>query len=76
MIKELCYSLLNRYQAGLEKAINDKGFMFDHVDRLYYKNNKISFRRAGSYLDSPERLKNEKATVTHNKVMKIFFSKR
>ena len=47
--------------------------MFDHVDRLYYKNNKISFRRAGSYLDSPERLKNEKATIYPQQSHENFF---
>ena len=36
---------------------------FDSVDALYYALNKISLSRDGSYIDSPECLKNKKATV-------------
>ena len=38
-------------------------FIFDSVDLLYYKFYKISLNRGGSYIDSPERLKNKKATI-------------
>ena len=38
-------------------------FIFDSVDLLYYKLHKISLNRGGSYIDSPEWLKNEKATI-------------
>ena len=67
MINELRNLLLNRYQVGLEKRINDRNVTFDHVDGLYYKNNKISFRRVGSCLGSPEQLKTEKATINPQK---------
>ena len=33
------------------------------VDLLYYKLHRISLNRCGSYIDSPERLKNKKATI-------------
>ena len=38
-------------------------FLFDSVDLLCYKLYKISLNRSGSYTDSPEQLKNKKATI-------------
>ena len=38
-------------------------FIFDSVDALYYDLNKISLSRGGSYIDSPEWLKNKKTTI-------------
>ena len=38
-------------------------FIFDSVDTPYYDLNKISFSRGGTYIDSPEWLKNKKATI-------------
>ena len=38
-------------------------FIFDSVDILYYDLNKVSLSRGGSYIDSPEWLKNKKATI-------------
>ena len=38
-------------------------FIFDSVDALYYDLNKVSLSRGGSYIDSPEWLKNKKATI-------------
>ena len=40
--------------------------IFDSVDVLCYDLNKITLNRVGSYTDSPERLKNKKATVNSN----------
>ena len=40
-----------------------KTFVFDVVDSLYYKLHKINLKRGGSYIDSPEWLKNIKATI-------------
>ena len=41
-------------------------FYFDSVDLLYYQLQKTSLSRKGSsYIDSPERLKNKKATINH-----------
>ena len=37
--------------------------IFDSVDALYYNLNKIRLNRGGSYIDSPEWLKNKKATI-------------
>ena len=38
-------------------------FVFDSIDLLYYKLNEISRNRGGSYIDSPEWLKDKKATT-------------
>ena len=36
------------------------GFIFDSVDLLEYKFNKVSLKRGRSYVDSPKWLKNKK----------------
>ena len=38
-------------------------FIFDSVDSLYYNLTKVGLSRGGSYIDSPEWLKNKKATI-------------
>ena len=38
-------------------------FVFDSLDLLHYKLQKISVNRIGSYIDSPKWLKNKKATI-------------
>ena len=63
IIEELFKSLLQRYQEGLEESIGGREFIFNRVDALYYNLNKISLSRGGSYIDSPEWLKNKKATI-------------
>ena len=63
IIEELFESLLQRYQEGLEESMRGSEFIFDCVDALYYNINKISLNRGGSYIDSPEWLKNEKTTI-------------
>ena len=42
-------------------------FVFDSVDLLYYNFCKISLKRGGSYIDSPEWLKNKKKATTNTK---------
>ena len=42
-------------------------FVFDSVNSLYYKLHKISLNPGRSYIDSPEWLKNRKATINRNK---------
>ena len=43
-------------------------FIYDSVELLHYKLHKISLNRGGSYIDSPEWLKNKKAATNpkHN----------
>ena len=38
-------------------------FVFDYVHLLYYKCHKINPKRVGSYIDSPDWIKNKKATI-------------
>ena len=38
-------------------------FVFDRDDLLHYILHKISLNRGGSYIDSPEWLKNKKKTI-------------
>ena len=44
-------------------------FIFDSVDALCYDLNKISLSRGGSYIDSPEWLKNKKAEQIQKIIM-------
>ena len=58
IIEELFRSLLQNYQKDLEGSMGGSEFNFDSTDLLYYHLQKISLKRGGSYIDSPERLKN------------------
>ena len=42
--------------------MKDSKFAFDYVHLLYYKYHKINLNRGGSYIDSPDWIKNKKAT--------------
>ena len=59
-IKQLFESLLERHQNGLEESMRGSEFIFDSVDILYYNLNKIGLVRSGTYIDTPEYLKNKK----------------
>ena len=63
IIEELYKSLLQRYREGLEESMRGSEFIFDRVDALYYNLNKIILSRGGSYIDSPEWLKNKKSAI-------------
>ena len=52
--------LLNRYQVGLKISTRGINFFFDCVHSLHYKCHKIKFKRIGSYIDSPNMIKNKK----------------
>ena len=43
--------------------MNRSDFVFESVDLLYYSLHKISLNRGGSYIDSPDWIKNKKATI-------------
>ena len=61
IIEELCESLLQKYQEGLEESMRGSEFIFDSVDLLYYNLQRISPNRKGSsYIDSPKLLKIKK----------------
>ena len=38
-------------------------FIFDSVQLMYYKCHKVNFKSGGSYIDSPDWIKKEKATI-------------
>ena len=62
VIKELLDSLKNRYQNNLE-SMKGREFVFNYVQLLYYKCHKININHGRSYIDSPDLIKNKKATV-------------
>ena len=55
--------LLEKYQERLEEKMKGIGFIFDSVDLLCYNLHKMNLNRSGSYIDSPEWLKNKKKTI-------------
>ena len=67
IIEELFKSFLQRYQEGLEESMRGSEFIFDSVDALYYDLNKISLSSGESYIDSPEWIKDKKATINTKK---------
>ena len=73
VIEELFDSLKNRCQNNLE-SMKGSEFVFNYVYLLYYKCHKINPNRGGSYIDSPDWIKNKKATInpTNKKDNKCF----
>ena len=63
IINELFKSFLERYQEGVETKMKGSEFIFESVDLLYYSLHKISLNRGRSYIDSPDWIKNKKATI-------------
>ena len=63
IIEELFDSFLQIYQKSLEESMRGSEFVFGSTNLLYYKLHKISLNRGGSYIDSPEWLKNKKTTI-------------
>ena len=61
-MEELFQSLFSRFHIELETSIKSSDFIIDCVHLLYYKCHKIYFKRWESYLDSPDWIKNKKAT--------------
>ena len=66
IINDLFIFLKNNYQ--LEEQIMRGGtdFKFQSADRLDYKLPKIKLRRGGSYIESPKRIRNKRATINDN----------
>ena len=54
---------MEEYQTSLKTRMKRSDLVFDSADALYYKLHKISLNRGSSYIDSPEWLKNKKATI-------------
>ena len=62
VIEELFQSLKNRYQNTLE-SMKGSEFVFVYLHLLYYKCYKINPNRSGTYIDSPDWIKDKKATI-------------
>ena len=62
-VEELFKPRLQRYKEKLDESMRGSHFIFDSVDVLYYDFNKTILSRSGSYIDSPEWLKNKKTTI-------------
>ena len=69
VIKKLFDLLKNRYQNNLE-SIRGSNFVLDYVSLLCYKCHKININCGGSYIDSPDWIKNKKTTI--NRIKKIY----
>ena len=56
-LNELLSSLLNRKRMDLQALTKGSDFVFDSINRIYYKYHKMSLRRAGQYTDSSDCIK-------------------
>ena len=73
IVDEIFESLHSRYQSDLETSTKGSDFIFDSVQLLYYKCYKTNLIRGGSYIESPDRIKNKKVTINpKNKNDKCF----
>ena len=63
VINELFNSFSIRYHEGIETKMKGSSYIFDKIDLLEYHLHKISLNRGGSNVNSPEWLKNKKATM-------------
>ena len=67
IIKELFNSCLKRYQENVETKMRASSFVLEGIKLLSYRLHKISLNRGGSYIDSPDWIKNKKATINRKK---------
>ena len=63
VIEELFQLLLSKHHIGLETSMKGSKFVFHCVHLLYYIGHKTNPNHGGSYMDSPEWIKNKKATI-------------
>ena len=73
IIENLLNSLKNRYKNNLQ-SMRGSEFIFDYVELLYYNCHKINLKRGGSYIHSPDWIKNKKATINpiNKKITNVF----
>ena len=64
---------MKRFHEGLETKMKGSEFVFDSVDLLHYSLHKISLNRGGSYIMSPEWLRNKTATINPKNKDNEFF---
>ena len=63
VVNDIFESLCSKYQNNLETSMRGSNFIFDSVQLMYYKCHKINFKRGGSYIDSPDWIKNKEAII-------------
>ena len=63
VIKLLFESFLKKYKENLQEKMKGSDFEFDGANFFYCDFNKTSINRGGSYIDSPQWLKNKKSTI-------------
>ena len=63
VIGKLFMSLRSRYLENVETSMKGSNFLLDSVQLMHYKCHKVSFIRGGLYIDSPDWIKNKKATI-------------
>ena len=63
VIEKLSKSLQKRYQIGSEELMSGSEFAFNYVHLLYYICHKINPNYIGSYVDSPDWIKNKIVTI-------------
>ena len=72
IIEGLFESFLQKYEENLQEKMKGSDFEFDGVNFLYYDFNEISIYRGGSYIDSPQWLKNKTTMNLINNDYKCF----
>ena len=63
IIDKLFESFLKTYQERLEKKMRGSEFVRESVNLLYYHLHRISMKKSGSYIDSPDWIKHKTATI-------------
>ena len=63
VIAKLFQLLLSTWQIGLETSVRGRDFIFDCFYLSYYKCHKMNFKIGGSYVDSPDWMKNKTAKI-------------
>ena len=63
IIKSLFESFLQRFEENLQEKMRGSDFEFDGINFFNYNFNKTSIYRGGSYIDSPNWLKDKKSTI-------------
>ena len=72
VLDETFESLLSKQQIVLKTSMRGSNFNFDSQQLLYYKCYKINFRRGGSYINSPDWIKQKKTTANPKMKMIVF----
>ena len=73
VIKTFFDSPENRYQNNLQSMTSSE-VVFNYAQLLYYKCHRINFNRGGSHIDSPDWIKNKRATMNpiKKKIINVF----